>query len=209
MVHSAGSAIFSGLRMEIHRHKLKYILDPRSGRWGRKGRPSPSVPVSGSEKGCDYLSGSQRKSRVFLLNHFPLLLLGSHDTGGSAAGHLTPPACCCGCGSRWRHPGAPLLTVFLLFGWKSPNDQRASVEPGCNVYTQQMYPSTTLLVTSSPPPLLHLFKGAVRMKSRFFWDSFEYLSWMYLLLWWLNFPLRINKAIYLPIYLSIQVTGHG
>lgn len=91
MVHSAGSAIFSGLRMEIHRHKLKYILDPRSGRWGRKGRPSPSVPISGSEKRGDYLSGSQQKS-LFCFSIASPLLLGSHDTGGSAAGHLTPPA---------------------------------------------------------------------------------------------------------------------
>lgn len=57
---------------------------------GQKGRPSPEVPISGSEKG-DYQSCAQAKDLCFPLNHFPLLLR-SHDTGGSAAGHLTPPA---------------------------------------------------------------------------------------------------------------------
>lgn len=70
--------------------KIKCILDPRNGRGGQKGRPSPKIPISGSEKG-DSQSCAQAKDLCFPLNHFPLLLR-SHDTGGSAAGHLTPPA---------------------------------------------------------------------------------------------------------------------
>lgn len=117
MVHSAGSAIFSGLRMEIHRHKLKYILDPRSGRWGRKGRPSPSVPISGSEKRGDYLSGSQQKSLFcFSIASPPPVRKPWYRW---ISGWPPHPSCCCGCGSRWRQPGAPLLTVFCCSDEKS------------------------------------------------------------------------------------------
>lgn len=113
MVHSAGSAIFHGWRMEIHRYKkkikIKYILDARSGRWGKKGGRAPLDQRRVLERAID--RRLLNESPCFPHNHFPLQLR-SHDTGGWAAAH---PACCrSGCGSQWRHPDAPSAVAVLV-----------------------------------------------------------------------------------------------
>lgn len=62
MVHSAGSAIFHGLRMEIHRLKKNKVYPGCQERpWGQRGRPSPAVPTSGCGK-RDRPSATEQKS---------------------------------------------------------------------------------------------------------------------------------------------------
>lgn len=56
---------------------------------GEKGGPAPLSQAQVRERAI--ICRAFNKDPCFALNHFPLLL-GSHDTGGSAAGHLTPPA---------------------------------------------------------------------------------------------------------------------
>lgn len=56
---------------------------------GEKGGRAPLSQSQVLER--TIISRAFNKNPCFPLNHFPLLLR-SHDTGGSAAGHLTPPA---------------------------------------------------------------------------------------------------------------------
>lgn len=93
MVHSAGSAIFHGLRMEIHRPNKKNKVYPGSQErpcGGKKGGRAPGFRSQIPERVTIGLMLRQN-NLCFPPSHFPLLLRG-HDTGGSAAGHLTPPA---------------------------------------------------------------------------------------------------------------------
>lgn len=92
MVHSAGSAIFHGLRMEIHRPNKKYSVPwiPGTAVQGQKGGRAPGFRSQIQERVTVGIRLRQN-NLCFPPSHFPLLLRG-HDTGGSAAGHLTPPA---------------------------------------------------------------------------------------------------------------------
>lgn len=56
---------------------------------GEKGGRTPLSQSQVLERAI--ICRASNKNPCFPFNHFPLLLR-SHDTGGSAAGHLTPPA---------------------------------------------------------------------------------------------------------------------
>lgn len=68
---------------------IKRILDPRNGYAGSKWEAEPLFSYCKFRK--DFESCVPPNNLCFPPSHFPLLLRG-HDTGGSAAGHLTPPA---------------------------------------------------------------------------------------------------------------------
>lgn len=78
---------------------------------GEKGGRAPLSQSQVLERAM--ISWTFNKNPCFSTQSLPPVLLGSHDTGGSAAGHLTPPATVDVDHNDVTPAGAPLLTVFL------------------------------------------------------------------------------------------------